>query len=237
MAFGLSQWFISFAIFLIVLTVITWSAVHLGRKHQNSTGIALRSSDIDDYSTEWKNKSLHSAISTLQIIETTADTFANDQGSEIPDSAQFFEILRTFYSTKDSAINSTNFNIVTTTFTPSVVTNSSTWNDDTVTTLSNISDKTFVLDDRRNVSRNFTILPDYISQTANRISTLAHDVKLFNVDKSDLNQSGRTELSGFSRDAGNGTSNAFVAFPFTQAFLFDARQSDTTERAKTVRAI
>lgn len=53
MAFGLTQWFISFAIFLIVLTVITWSAVHLGKKEQNATDIILRFLDAD-YSVEWK---------------------------------------------------------------------------------------------------------------------------------------------------------------------------------------
>lgn len=55
MAFGLIQWLISFAIFLIVLTIITWSTVHLGRKNQNSTDITFRSLDVNDYSLfEWE---------------------------------------------------------------------------------------------------------------------------------------------------------------------------------------
>jgi len=49
MAFGLIQWLISFTVFLIVLTVITWSAVHLGKKSQNSTDIILRFLDANDY--------------------------------------------------------------------------------------------------------------------------------------------------------------------------------------------
>jgi hypothetical protein len=34
MTFGLIQWFVSFLIFLIVLAVIIWSAVHLGKKER-----------------------------------------------------------------------------------------------------------------------------------------------------------------------------------------------------------
>lgn len=51
MVFGLTQWLISFVIFLIVLTIITWSAVHMGKKDQNSTDISLRLFDVDNYST------------------------------------------------------------------------------------------------------------------------------------------------------------------------------------------
>jgi len=106
------------------------------------------------------SKSHHSTIvrdSTSRVVESTDNLtlFANDQGSEIPDSAQFYEIWRTFFLTENNTVNSTNYDTATATFVPSVVGNNSTWNDDT--TLYNMSDKTFVLDDRRNVSEKVTI--------------------------------------------------------------------------------
>lgn len=81
------------------------------------------------------SKSLHSANvhnSTLRVTESTTDLtlFANNQGSEIPDSEQFYKILQTLYSNEDSAVNNTNFDIVTT-FTP-VTRNGSIWNDTTI---------------------------------------------------------------------------------------------------------
>lgn len=84
--------------------------------------------------------------------------FTNDQGSEIPDSVQFYEIVRTFYSTEGSAVNSTNYDIVTTTFAFSASGNDSIWNNNTTMLLYNTSDKIFVLDNHRNVSGNITIL-------------------------------------------------------------------------------
>lgn len=60
MAFGLNQWLISFTVFLIVLTIITLSAVHLGRKDFNITSnvtdfnITSRFLDMDDYSIQWE---------------------------------------------------------------------------------------------------------------------------------------------------------------------------------------
>jgi len=91
------------------------------------------------------------------VVESTDNLtlFANDQGSEIPDSAQFYEIWRTFFLTENNTVNSTNYDTATATFVSSVVGNNSTWNDDI--TLYNMSDKTFVLDNRRNVSEKVTI--------------------------------------------------------------------------------
>lgn len=108
------------------------------------------------------SKLLHSTIvrnSTSRVVESTDSPtlFANDQGSEIPDSSHFYKIFRTFYSTDSDAVNSAKYDAATTTFAPSVIRNDSTWKDDTTITLHN---KTFVLqlDDRRNVSGEVTTL-------------------------------------------------------------------------------
>ncbi|XP_077272519.1 uncharacterized protein LOC143903045 [Temnothorax americanus] len=248
MAFGLTQWLISFAIFLIVLTIITWSAVHLGRKDQNSTDIITRFLDMDNYSTKREkyvlpfylhishlfSKSLHST----SLLPNASALFTNDQGSEIPDSAQFYEIFRAFYSTEGSTVNSSNYDTVTATSASSIVENDSMWIDDTTITPYNTStdNKTFILDDRQNVSGKVIILPDHISQTAR--SALTHNAKLFDVNElwKDLSQSAGTKLSEFFRDAKNETLDTFTAFSFTRG-LFDAKQLNMTERAKTVREI
>lgn len=118
------------------------------------------------------SKSLHSMIvrnSTSQVIESTDSPtlFANDQGSEIPDSSHFYKIFRTFYSTESDAVtsanydavNSANYDAATATFAPFVIANDSTWNDDTTITLYNISNKTSkTIDDRRNVNGEIIIL-------------------------------------------------------------------------------
>lgn len=110
------------------------------------------------------SKLLHSTIvrnSTSRVIESTDNPtlFANDQGSEIPDSSHFYKIFRTFYSTNSDAVNSAKYDAATATFAP-VIRNDSTWKDDTTITLHNIPNKTFVLqlDDRRNVSGEVTTL-------------------------------------------------------------------------------
>ncbi|XP_024891332.1 uncharacterized protein LOC112467136 [Temnothorax curvispinosus] len=113
------------------------------------------------------------------------------------------------------------------------------WIDDTTITPYNTStdNKTYILlDDRQNVSGKVIILPDHISQTTR--SALTHNAKLFDVNKlwKDLSQSAGTKLSEFFRGAKNETLDTFAAFSFTRK-LFDAKQLNMTERAKTIREI
>ncbi|XP_011067237.1 PREDICTED: uncharacterized protein LOC105153837 [Acromyrmex echinatior] len=72
MAFRLTQWFISFTVFLIVLLVIVWSAVHLGQKKQNVTDIVLIFFKANDY----PRKLLYSTEFDLTspVVETTDTT-------------------------------------------------------------------------------------------------------------------------------------------------------------------
>ncbi|XP_036143862.1 uncharacterized protein LOC114254917 [Monomorium pharaonis] len=210
MAFGLTQWLISFTIFLAVLIIITWSAIHLSKKSQNSTDISLRFLDVD-YPIEWKNKSFHSTIvntSTSRVIESTdgSTLFANDQGSEITDSSEFYKILQTFYSTKSSAFHNVN-NTATKAFASSAAGNDSTWNNDTTIMLSNTSEKIFVLNDHQHINEK-VMLSNHISQTVHS-THLTHEEKLSNINKSsesDLSQSIGTEHTEFPRDERNGIS-------------------------------
>lgn len=129
MVFGLTQWLISFVIFLIVLTIITWSAVHLGKKDQNFTDISLRFFGVDDHSIQREN-------STSRVIESTDGPalFADDQGSEIPDSAEFYNfIVKTFLS-KNNLTSSTGDDTATTIFTSSIINNDTAWSEDAAMT-------------------------------------------------------------------------------------------------------
>ncbi|XP_011163079.1 uncharacterized protein LOC105198127 [Solenopsis invicta] len=208
MAFGLTQWLISFAIFLTILTIITWSAVHLGKKDQSFIDANLRLFNVDDYSIEGKkrDKSLYPTNvhnSMLRVTEKTDSLtlFANEQGSEIPDSEEFYKILQSFYSTKSSVFNKSNYD--TATFASSVIKNDSKRNYDITVTLSNTSDKTFVLNDRQHNNEKITILPNNISQTTHS-THLTYKIKLFdNTNRSreiDLNQSARTEVTEFHQN-------------------------------------
>jgi len=41
MTFGVTQWFVSILIFLIVLAVMIWAAVHLGKKEKTFNVLAI----------------------------------------------------------------------------------------------------------------------------------------------------------------------------------------------------
>lgn len=160
MVFGLTQWLISFVIFLIVLTIITWSAVHLSKKDHNSTDIGLRFFDTDDHAIQREkyvkkklslpkesfifrylfNKSLsfmNVRSSTSRVIENTdgPTLFADDQGSEIPNSAEFYNFIMKTFLSKNSTTNRMGDNTATTIFTSSVIDNDTTWSKDAAITI------------------------------------------------------------------------------------------------------
>ncbi|XP_012235930.1 uncharacterized protein [Linepithema humile] len=145
MAFGLTQWLISFVIFLVVLTIISWSAIHLGTKDKNATDIVSRFLDMDDYPIKRKNL-------TTRATESTDSTmlYANNQGFEITDSAEFYKILKAFRSTKNSIVNNTKDDTTTAIFTLSIINNSTSSKD---TTIYNSSDTPFTLNNYQNISR------------------------------------------------------------------------------------
>ncbi|KAL6428914.1 hypothetical protein ACFW04_008021 [Cataglyphis niger] len=126
MVFGLIRWLISFSIFLIVLIIITWSVMHLGKKNHNSTDIIPRFFHVDNHSIQREN-------STSRVIESTDGPalFADDQGSEVPDSAEFYNfIVKTFLSKNNGLTNSTEDDTATTIFTLSVINNETAWSED-----------------------------------------------------------------------------------------------------------
>ncbi|XP_011647769.1 uncharacterized protein LOC105433944 [Pogonomyrmex barbatus] len=220
MAFGLTQWLISFIIFLTIMSIITWSAIHLSNRNGISMDIALRFLDVND-SIEWEKIVLNSTPSVIEKTDSLT-LFANDQGSEIPDIVQFQKILQTFYTTNSNIVNSANYDITTVFIS---ISNISTLSDNT--TMSHISDKTSTLDNHKNVSEKVTERPDHISQTTH--PELTYEVKLFDIDK--LWNSSRfigAKLSGLFRDEKNGTSNMSV-FTSTRT-LSEAKQTDATDQ-------
>ncbi|XP_070512759.1 uncharacterized protein [Cardiocondyla obscurior] len=222
----------SFTIFLIIVTIITWSAVHLGKKG-NSASIGLkRYPYMAGSSIERKNISLHSAKeqrSMLQVIESTTPPtlFANDQGSEIPDIERLFEILQTFYP--NNTVNKTNYGAVMTTFARPVIKIDSIRNDSITTTLYNTSNKTLALDNRQNASDEITTLSNILQRT---YSTLFDANQFW---RSNLSESVGTELPSTeqSRDEENKTSKMF-SFAKT---LSDVEESNVTQRINTMRAV
>lgn len=98
---------------------------------------------------------VQSSITSRLIENTVGPTlFADDQGSEIPDSAEFYNLVKTLTNNKNNAANNTKRNdsvitissvisnntmwsedIATTIFTPSIVKNNTTWSEDAAMTL------------------------------------------------------------------------------------------------------
>lgn len=75
--------------------------------------------------------------STSRVIESTNGPalFADDQGSEIPDSAEFYNFIVKTFLTKNSTADSTGNDTATTIFAPSVINNDTTWNQDVTITI------------------------------------------------------------------------------------------------------
>lgn len=176
MAFGPIHWFASFVIFFIVLGIITWSAVHLGKKDHNSTDIVVRFLDLDDYlilkgqyvsfcrkrrlllfkllSLYRFSKSLSTEdnSSTSRVIESTDDPTPNHQGYEISNIIEFYKVLQALSSTQNHTASGSMQNDNTTAVSAtSVVANDSTWSENSTVTARQSSEP-LVLDNRRPVS-------------------------------------------------------------------------------------
>ncbi|XP_018338442.1 PREDICTED: uncharacterized protein LOC108746274 [Trachymyrmex septentrionalis] len=87
MAFGLTQWLILFTVFAVVLTAITWSAIHLVKKEPppNITDIIYVFLDAD-YSIEWRKAALYTQFFnvTSRVVEKSSKLVKKGQDFVIP---------------------------------------------------------------------------------------------------------------------------------------------------------
>lgn len=173
MAFGLIQWLMSFAVFFFVLGIITWTALHLSQKEHEFVSARF----LDGYPTrreEYVRFPLKIVLSRVRLLHSIVlDRFskppnsandltpiANNQGFEVRDSAQFYNILRAISSAQEHTVNNTRDNaadsdITTAILASSALGNNSTWNEG-ITAAVSISDESVTLNNHRNVSEDVT---------------------------------------------------------------------------------
>ncbi|XP_032675855.1 uncharacterized protein LOC116846302 isoform X2 [Odontomachus brunneus] len=216
MAFGLIQWLMSFVIFFVVLSIITWSAVHLGQKDHQLL-------DRDNYSNHTENKSLNSTIVinvTSPVMESINDmTQLNDPGMEVADRAQFYKVLQVL-SIKEYAVNSTRDDAADSTataiLTSSVIDHDS--NEDVTAAAYNMSAESVIVNHSSSIGEEVMKSSTRTPQTAH--STISYEYRVSpdteRSRKSDLYPPDEMEFFDSSRNKENGISNASAAFSFVR---------------------